>query len=130
MKEIKIIVKCTACGEEHQMKVNLFNGTHTFKSMPAGTYVEKLAIIIHYKRLKGFDKMPNWDKVHKPRAMKSAKLVFRFFSDLEDPVDVAREIMDDTCKRAEREGWNWTLETIVKMAPEWLVDKQKGKARI
>lgn len=114
------------CKAVTAVEVNLINGEHrVLRPKGESTYGEKWQIVLHYKALKGYDKLPTWDRLHKARAMKGAKQILAFFACLPDPVGVAKECMDDTAKRAQAGGWPWTLETILKVGPDWLIDKQK-----
>lgn len=130
MQLVKYPVKCQCgCKAVTTIEVNLFNGEHTIvKPALESNYLEKWEIVSHYKTLKNFDKYPTWDKLHKQRAMKRAGEILRFFGMLEDRIGVAKECMTETNKRAVDGGWNWTLETITKIGPDWLAAKEKKAA--
>lgn len=124
MQLVNYPVKCS-CGETTILQVNLFNGQHEILKKPGPGSGPIMAIVGHYKKLKRYDTIPTWDKDYRPRACAVAKKILHFFRKLEDPVGVAMECMNDLSLKAEREGWYWTLETVVKRAPDWIVEKSK-----
>ena len=126
VKDLKMALRCESCGADHVLTL-LPRAKHTWKLKPASTYPEKMALVKHYKILKEYDRFPTWDQLHKGRAMKRAGQIYRFFAILKDPVGVSKECMTDINRRADKEGWNWNLETILKMAPDWLTKKQGGR---
>lgn len=127
--ELKIDFPCPSCKEKLKLILDTTNWKHQIKTVPASTFGEKWRLICHYKRIKGYDKLPRWDQEHKPKALKFAGKILKFFKDLEDPVGVAVECMNDTAKRAEKDGWNWHLGTILKVKDDWLLKKQGVKKR-
>lgn len=130
MQIVKIPIPCHNCGEENAVEVNLFTGEHKqLKPPPVAGFRELIALVDHYKRLKGFDAFPTWDSQYKGRSMKAAKQILRFFRKLPEPVEVARECISEISARATKEGWSWTIETVVKMAPDWLAAKAKDPQR-
>ena len=129
MENLVIKLECQSCRAAHVLTLNTYTAKHQWKLKPVGTYLELWAIVEHYKKLKGYDKMPTWDREYKGRALKCSGKIYRFFDQLGKPVSVAKEMMDDINQRAKREGWNWNLETIRKLADSWLADKQKEKQK-
>jgi len=126
MHILKLELKCLSCDEKHQLTLNTMTAQHKWKREPI-PYGDLWEIVVQYKKLKGYDTLPNWDRQYKGRALKRAGQIYRFFKMLKEPVEVSQECLEYVHQRAEREHWTWTLETVVKMAPDWLVAKQKGR---
>jgi hypothetical protein len=126
VQEINITVDCPECNEKLQVFLNTFTAEHYVKRLvkPAN-YFQLLEVVEHYKAIKGFDKFPTWDSTHKPRAMKAAKMLLRFFKRLEDPLGVAKECISEKGEEFSAKGLSWSLETIFQHAPEWLLRKVK-----
>ena len=128
MFTVKIPFGCPDCNAKFNMLWDPTRAKHEFKRVPDSTFGEKVRLIGVYKGLKGYDKLPSWDRLHRGRAMKIAGKILKFFSMLDKGDEVAAECLVGIHDRAKREGWNWTLDTVVKMAPDWLIAKQ-GKKR-
>lgn len=114
------------CGKEHTIQVNLFTGQHKIIVVPSKSrYFEKMDIINEYKEIKGFDKIPNWDKINKGRFLKVADKLLNFFDGYSNPRELALECLADTSSAASSGGWEWTLETVLKGADRWISSKTK-----
>lgn len=73
-------------------------------------------IVEHYKTTKGFTDVPNWDRVHFPRAAKSAAALISMGATVES----ASQAITDLGKGFDVKNLDWTIETIVKHYPSWL----------
>jgi hypothetical protein len=131
MIEVQIPVQCgCGCKVTTTLLVNLWTGENRILKAKGPTgYAEKMAIIDHYKKLRGYDKLPSWDRAHKPRAMKRAGELLAFFSMLEDPVGVAKECLTSIFNECQQKGWAFFFEKVNERAPDWLIQKQKGEKR-
>jgi len=122
----KIAFDCPSCKQALTFKLDLSTMKHEIREVPASTFGEKMRLITHFKRLKGYDKLPNWDQQYRGRAMSAATKILKFFAMLDDKVGIAIECLNDIHRIAEKDGWDWTLETVAKRAPDWLIRKQGG----
>lgn len=75
-------------------------------------------LVEHYKTLKGFGGDKGWDKLYFPRCSKSAKLLWEYLETLEN----CQACMKAVQTKMDKEGLEWTFETIVKRAGEWKRD--------
>lgn len=125
MQIVNYPVPCECCGEVTTLQVNLFTGEHKTLTKIKTNGRDMWHLVETYKKIKGYDTMPTWDKINRPRHMAAAKKILIFFAPLEDPIGIAKECMAETDERAKKEGWSWTLETILKIADRWLLEKQK-----
>lgn len=78
-------------------------------------------VVLSYKTLKGInydDK--NWDKVHFGRCLKSAKILLGVCGGLRQADSCIVEIS----KKFEDANLDWTLETILKHAHDWITKKR------
>lgn len=127
MQIVNYPVRCECCGETTTLQVNLFTGEHKILKKPEDfSYRQKWDIVEHYKKVKGFDTIPTWDKTNKGRALKAAKAVLKFFAVVNDPVGVAKECLSETAEKYKQHDWFWNLEMIpTRIAPEWILEKQK-----
>lgn len=114
------------CGEVTVVEVNLSTGKWKVRppEPPAG-YADLMAIVDHYKAVKGYDRLKTWDGSHRGRAMKAAKQILRFLRRTVDPVGLAKELIDETAEQMKKGGLSWTIETCFTRSAEWLANKQK-----
>lgn len=80
-------------------------------------------VVEHYKKVKKYDTIPNWDKEHFARATASAK---RILSQIDDETQ-ACDAITKIGSYHDNEGLSWTIETIVKKIPDWKLGKLKSK---
>jgi len=82
-------------------------------------------IVLAYKVKKGFDlNDKKWDKLNFPRCSKSAKQLLEYFTSWETAVDC----IDQLGSRFNHKKLDWTIETIVKNASQWEIDRRtKGR---
>lgn len=78
-------------------------------------------VVLSYKTLKGipFDER-NWDKVHFSRGLKSAKILLGICGGLRQ----ADTCMVELSKKFEEANLDWTIETIIKHAHDWITKKR------
>jgi len=129
LKETNIHPVCPQCSHTLNVRINLLTYEHKVVSEPKAGFGERMKLIEAYKRAKGYDRIPTWDAQHRARALKVAGQILQFFRKVDDPVGIACECIEDIAKRAHKEHWTWTLETIHKRAPDWLLEKQKEDDR-
>jgi len=74
-------------------------------------------IICAYKLMKGFKRDDRaWDKIHFPRATKSAKALLETLGTWEE----VAECIEDLGNKFTAKNLDWTLETIVKHCMDWM----------
>ena len=78
-------------------------------------------IVEHYKKIKKYDTITNWNKEHFARATASAK---RIISQADDKEHAYRAITE-IGKYCDSEGLSWTIETVVKKFPDWKLGQLK-----
>ena len=115
------------CGETTRVRVEF--GKHmTWKALPPEPgpgYARLTDVVEHYKKVKGFDKLRTWDGSHRGRAMRAAKQIRHFLRRTAEPVELARELIDDTAKELGTKGLSWSIETCFSRSGEWFARKQK-----
>ena len=82
-------------------------------------------VVEHYKKVKKYDTIPNWDKEHFARATASAKRILSQADDETQACDAITKIGN----YHDNEGLSWTIETIVKKYPDWKLGKLGPKER-
>ena len=82
-------------------------------------------VVEHYKKIKKYDTLPNWDKEHFARASASAK---RILSQIDNEAQ-ACDAITKSGSYHDNAGLSWTIETIVKKIPDWKLGKLKPKER-
>jgi len=82
-------------------------------------------LVEHYKKIKKYDTIPNWDKEHFARATASAK---RILSQADDETQSCKAITEIGSYH-DNAGLSWTIETIVKKFPDWKLGKLGPKER-
>ena len=132
MQIVKIPTECPGCKEKLNIELNLFTRQVLSVKMvqTVAGFGKKMVVVNCYKELKGFDKISTWDGAYRGRALKAVGKILHLFRRLEDPIEVAIELIQDTEETARVQEWPaWNLESCVKRAGEWLVKKQGGKKR-
>ena len=83
-------------------------------------------VIEAYKNIKGFGKIPNWDKVHFARFVKDAQRLLLLAENNVDSINKGIEVIGE---QLDSEDLKWNLSTIVRLFPEYLVGKQPEKVQ-
>lgn len=83
-------------------------------------------VISHYKKIKGYDKIPNWNKIYYKRFVRDAKNLLVLF---EDDIPKIKKVMNTLAKKFKEQGLSWNLSTIVKWSPEELKSINKREKR-
>ena len=78
-------------------------------------------IVEHYKKIKKYDTIANWDKEHFGRASASAKRILSQTDDKEHAYKAITEIGNYFIG----EELSWTIETVVKKIPDWKLGQLK-----
>ena len=122
-------LECPCCDSPLTLEVDISRSKHKLVEDFKSSYGDLMAVVEGYKRVRGYDKIPTWNSMYMRRNMSTAKKLLRFFRKTAAPVEIAIECIEDANERARREGWgdNFTLETVVKRAPDWILDKQKRR---
>ena len=107
----------TTEGQQKDSKRNTYNKDKTVKTVKNDKKVlfPLQEIVEHYKHIKKYDTIPNWDKEHFARASASAKRILSQANNKEHAYRAITEIG----KYCDNEGLSWTIETIVKKFPDW-----------
>ena len=71
-------------------------------------------LIEEYKRIRGYDKIVNWDKIHFSRHVRSAKLLLEQAGNYSEGIHALKTL----CSYFERKNLDFTLETIVRRYPD------------
>jgi len=90
---------------------------------------EMRKIIEHFKTLKGYSEIENWDKHNWKRHTKPAKLLLTLTSS----VDKAIKVIDWLNELYEEKNLDWTLETVIKKYPDFQlkeIEAQKDKEEV
>lgn len=126
---VKVPFSCPCCRSEYVIEFDIDRAKHQILESGNATFQEMITVIAAYKKIKGYDRIPTWDSVHRPRALAASKKLLRFFKKTAAPVEIAIECIEDSYEQARRQGWleMFTLETVVKRAPDWILDKQKRR---
>lgn len=126
---VKFHVECPCCDAPITLEVDIQKSKHRILDNFKADFSAMMMVVEAYKRIKGYDRIPTWDQSYRGRAMAAAKKLLRFFRKLQDPVGVAIEAMGDLQDKAFRENWGdkFNLESAVKLAPDWLIGKQKAR---
>jgi len=126
MQLFNIEPKCPECSHTFKITVNTWTGEHTVLAEFKAGYGQLMAVVEHYKKLRGFDLIPTWNGTYKARAMAAAKRILNFLRKLDDPVDVAKEYLSELQDRCQRENWKgWSIERAAKDVDHWLAGKQE-----
>lgn len=82
------------------------------------------ALVILYKVTKGVDYDNRvWDKIHFGRATRSAKEILMILGSFE----TSKKCLEELAEKFESNDLSWTLETIVKHAFDWKLEKGDKK---
>lgn len=74
-------------------------------------------VVEYYKKINGYDKQSDWDKHHFRRYVSAAKSLFEMApDDWKQAIDWVKE-----------QGYNWTLETVIKKLPDFRQAKSKSE---
>lgn len=129
MNEIKQKVKCPSCDCQVNLVVSEFGGKVVVQPPEASPFVDKKALIDHYKKVKGFTDAAGaaWDQEHRLRAFHHAKKILAACP----VVDTAKRAVGWTADEYRRRGLGtngWNLATVEKWLAEFLVDEARRAA--
>ena len=127
LNEANVQVKCPECSADITVRINLLTYEHKVLTEPKASFGDRMKLISVFKDLKGYNRIPTWDAQNRGRALKAAGRILYFFRKLEDPVGVSIECLNETFSRAQKEGWTdrYQIETVLKLASDWLLAKLK-----
>lgn len=75
-----------------------------------------------YKTVKGFNDIPDWNKINFARFTKDAKNILLF---VKGDVVVAVKGLKRIARKLNSKGLSWNLSTVVRMFPDWLIERSK-----
>lgn len=130
MENVKLATKCPHC--DNGLELNFNSWTHELKlCVPDVTpYRDKMAVVEHYKKVKGYDKVKTWDQTHRARAFGYAKALLAACAAEAVPVTAAKGAIDWASEEGRRKGLDWNLGTVVKWAPDFLKAEILKKAMV
>lgn len=79
-------------------------------------------LIEAYKTVKGFNDIPDWNKINFGRFTKDAKnILLMVKGDLKVAVSGVKRI----ARKLDNKNLSWNLSTVVRMFPDWLIERSK-----
>lgn len=79
-------------------------------------------LIEAYKTVKGFQDIPDWNKINFARFTKDAKNILSF---VKSDVVVAVKGLKRIARQLNGKNLSWNLSTVVRMFPDWLIEKER-----
>lgn len=130
MENVKLETECPHCANKLRLNFNSWTHQLELEKPDVTPYKDKMNVVEHYKKVKGYDRFKGWDQAHRARAFGYAKTLLASVSDSASPCAAAKEAIDWTRDAALRKGLDWNLGTVVKWAPDYLKDAETRKILI
>lgn len=130
MENVHLETTCPHCSNKLELDFNSWTHELKLRSPDVSPYRDKLIVVEHYKKVKGYSKHETtskaWDKLHRARAFAAAKSLLIACAQEKNPAETAKRAIDWTEDKARRQALDWNIGTVVKWSADFL--QQAGAA--